>query len=85
MPRQGKKKGEPSPRCAYCGLTRAMLYQIAVPCRANNWKPPVISKRLKQKGSKRGVRVINFESLMAHIRNLPDDEIPAGAGEEAGE
>lgn len=69
MPRQGKS-GERSPRCQHSGLTRAMLYMLSVPCKGNKWNAPVKSKCIKRNGSKRGVRLVHYASLMAHIESL---------------
>lgn len=70
MPKQATKN-RPAERCQFTGLSRASLYNLAVPCQANQWTPPVQSRLLKQKGAKRGVRLINLASLLKHIKHLP--------------
>lgn len=53
------------------GLRRGMLYLLAVPCRENGNKPPVLSISVKgKKNSKRGKRLINVPSLLAHLDDL---------------
>lgn len=69
MPKQGRK-GVIAPRCQHSGLTRAMLYQLCVPSKANNWTPKVKSKCIKRNGSKRGVRLVHYRSLMDYIESL---------------
>lgn len=37
---------------------------------ANNGDPPVKSVVLRKRGALRGIRLISFDSLMAHLENL---------------
>jgi hypothetical protein len=46
---------------------------ITRPQEANNFNPPVASKILKQKGTRRGVRLVNYASLMAYLNGLSND------------
>jgi hypothetical protein len=62
----------PSPgnRCRLTGLSRSTLAELVVPCEANGHKPPVKSLVVKKHGAIRGIRLINFESLLGHLRHL---------------
>src|SRR4051812_48227452 len=52
----------------YTGLSRSALNALILPCRANEFKPPVKSKVLKSnKHAARGVRLICLESLLGYI------------------
>lgn len=83
MPRQSKQRGVASPRCPHSGLTRAQLHFLCVPSTENKWKPAVVSRKMSRKGSKRGIRLVNYESLMTYIAGLPVDSVPDGAEEGA--
>ena len=62
----------PSPgiRDALCGLNRSTMAELTVPCEANGHKPPVKSLVIKKRGATRGIRLINYDSLLAHLRSL---------------
>ena len=53
----------------HTGLGRSYLNTIILPCAGNNYKPPVRSISLRQRGCKYGVRLIDFQSLMTWIRS----------------
>ena len=62
LPREGE-------RCRYTDLPRGTLKDLVTPTRANNYKPPVRSISLrKSKYSKRGIRLIDYASLMEYLR-----------------
>jgi hypothetical protein len=61
---------QPGSRCALTGLTRSTLAELVAPCRANGEKPPVKSLVLKKRGATRGIRLINYDSLLDHLRTL---------------
>ena len=63
----------PGERCCYTGLSRSTLCELCVPCAANGNHPPVVSHVLRKRGAARGIRVISLVSLIAYIRNLPND------------
>jgi hypothetical protein len=72
------KSGERDP---LFGLSRGYLNTLILPTRANNYKPPVVSCVLRQRGARTGVRLINVESLRRHIvkhlePNSGEDEQP---------
>ena len=60
----------PGTRCSLTGLSRSTLAEMAVPCDANGHKPPVKSLVIRKRGATRGIRLINYESLIDHLRNL---------------
>ena len=50
-----------------CGFTRSYLNTLILPCRENNYTPPVRSFSLRRPGLKRGVRLVDVASLRAFI------------------
>jgi len=63
LPREGA-------RCPYTDLPRSTLKDLCIPTRANRFKPPVKSISLrKSKYAKRGIRLIDFNSLMRYLRS----------------
>lgn len=63
---------KPGQLCPYCGLTRSALNELILPTLRNNNKPPVRSFALRQKGAKKGIRLIDYDSLGAYIRANED-------------
>lgn len=61
---------KPGRRCIYTGLSRSTLNELAIPCEANNFLPPVKSAVIKKRGAMRGIRLVSYNSLMAHIETL---------------
>ena len=61
-------------KCPYSGLSRSTLNQLVLPCPANDGKPPVRSVVVRQRGALRGIRLINFDSLMTHLNALTEEE-----------
>jgi hypothetical protein len=60
----------PGQRCPFTSMSRSGLADKCVPNKSNNFKPPVRSVYLKaNKHSKRGVRLIDFQSLMNYIKS----------------
>lgn len=58
----------PRTRCPRTGLSRSFLADLCVPNKHNNFKPPVRSIFLKRmKHGKRGIRVIDYKSLMDYL------------------
>lgn len=49
------------------GLSRGYLNTLILPMRDNNYRPPVASCVLRQRGARTGVRLINVESLRDYI------------------
>jgi hypothetical protein len=66
MPRYGQK-------CPHTGLTRSALDLLTRPQPANNFRPAVKSRLMRQTGaSGRTIRLIDFDSLVRHLNSLPD-------------
>ena len=59
-------------RCPHTGLSRSKLNQLVLPCKENDFKPPVQSKVLRKRGTIRGTRLIVFDSLMGYLNGLDD-------------
>jgi hypothetical protein len=58
----------PRERCPFTGMSRSGLADICVPNKANRFKPPVRSIYLKKnKYAKRGIRLIDYTSLMKYL------------------
>jgi hypothetical protein len=53
--------------CPWTGLSRSAMNQLVLPCRQNNFRPPVRSYCLRQRGSKTGIRLVSFDSLINYI------------------
>ena len=59
-------------RCPHTGLSRSKMNQLVLPCKENDFKPPVESKVLRKRGTIRGTRLIVFDSLMGYLNGLDD-------------
>jgi hypothetical protein len=57
-------------RCPHTGLSRSKLNQLVLPCKENDFKPPVESKSVRSRGTIRGARIIVFDSLINYLRQL---------------
>jgi hypothetical protein len=69
----------PGDRCRLTGLSRSTLAELVVPCDANRHKPPVKSLVVKKRGAVRGIRLINFDSLLDHLHKLEGESAsPSG-------
>jgi hypothetical protein len=63
LPREGE-------HCPYTDMPRGTLKDLCVPSKANNFRPPVKSISLKKsKHAKRGIRLIDYNSLMKYLRS----------------
>jgi hypothetical protein len=62
----------PKERCKFTGLSRTSLLELCAPCKANDRKPPVRSHVLKKRHAQRGVRLIDYKSLIAYVRSQGD-------------
>ena len=60
----------PGARCRYTGLSRSTLNELTIPGPANGGTPPVKSVVLRRRGALRGIRLINYDSLMAYLAEL---------------
>ena len=62
----------PGKRCAYTGLSRTTLNELTIDSEANGYSAPVKSHVLRKRGAVRGIRLINFDSLMGYLSGLPE-------------
>jgi hypothetical protein len=60
LPRTGQ-------RCPWTGLSRSAMNELILPCKANDFLPPVESKVLQSQGRSRGVRLVIFASLKEYL------------------
>ncbi len=63
----------PLERCPHSGLSRSTLSELVLPGPANCYQPPVKSAVVKKAGAVRGIRLINYHSLLAHLDRLADE------------
>jgi hypothetical protein len=60
-------------KCPYTGLSRSGLDLLTRPQPANNFRPPVKSRLMRQTGTTgRIIRLIDYDSLVRHLNSLPD-------------
>jgi len=60
----------PGHRCPFTGLSRSTLNELIISGPANDGHPPVKSVVLRRRGALRGIRLINYDSLMAYLMSL---------------
>jgi len=60
----------PGDRCRLSSLSRSTLAELSVPCPANDYRPPVKSLVIKKRGATRGIRLINYDSLLDYLHKL---------------
>ena len=58
------KGGEHDP---HFGLTRSFINALVLPTEENNFKPKVRSFVMRHKGARKGVRLVDFQSLKNYI------------------
>ena len=51
----------------WTGLSRSVLNQLVLPCKENDFRPPVRSSTLRRRGTTKGVRLVDFQSLVNYI------------------
>jgi hypothetical protein len=63
---------KPGRECPFSHLSRTGLVNLCVPNKINGFKPPVRSIVLRQANpkSKRGARLVDYDSLIAYLRGL---------------
>lgn len=54
-------------RCPRTGLSRRTINELILPNERNQFRPKVRSYVLRQPGSQRGIRLIDYASLRAYI------------------
>ena len=63
---------QPGQRCRFTGLSRSTLNELCIDSPVNGYSAPVKSIVLKKRGAMRGIRLISYDSLMAHLESLVD-------------
>jgi hypothetical protein len=66
--------------CPWTGLSRSKMNELILPNEHNDFKPPVRSICLRNRGQKKGVRLIVFDSLMDYLRSFSDDQSKSKGG-----
>jgi len=66
-----------SGNCPWSGLTRSKINELVLPCKANGHRPPVKSVSLRQRGAKKGVRLVCLASLLAYLHERTEGGNPS--------
>jgi hypothetical protein len=61
-----------SKRCPFTGLSRTTMFELCAPCAANDFRPPVRSSVIKKRFAQRGIRLVDYKSLIAHLGGLAE-------------
>lgn len=69
----------PGKRCRFTGLSRSTLNELIIPSSANGQTAAVKSVVLRKRGAMRGIRLINYDSLMQYLSNLESIDHVGGA------
>lgn len=64
----------PKDRCPHTGLSRSTLCELSVPSEVNGGVPPVKSVVLRKRGAIRGIRLLSYDSLMAYLARLGEQQ-----------
>jgi len=59
--------------CPHTGLRRSKINELILPSEINGGHPPVKSFVLRRRGSRTGVRLVEFRSLVDYIRQHPQE------------
>jgi hypothetical protein len=57
------------------GLKRSKLNELVLPSPVNSFKPPVKSVCLRNKGQRKGVRLISYDSLKGYLDNMANEQL----------
>lgn len=60
-------------QCPHSGLKRSKMNELVLPNELNGGHPPVKSFVLQRRGSRTGVRLIDYKSLVDYIRAHPQE------------
>jgi hypothetical protein len=60
----------PGSRCRFTGLSWSTLNELTIPGPGNDGHPPVKSVVLRKRGALRGIRLVNYDSLMRYLSDL---------------
>ena len=69
---------KPGTLCPWTGLSRSKLNELVLPSPVNDFKPPVRSVSLRNRGQLKAVRLIMFDSLIGYMRGLLQQQTMAG-------
>ena len=58
---------KPGRLCPRTGLTRSALNELVLPTVRNEYRPPVKSFCLRQRGARKGIRLVDYASLRGYI------------------
>jgi hypothetical protein len=64
---------KPGTLCSHSGLSRSKMNELVLPSPVNNFKPPVKSVSLRNRGQVKAVRLISYDSLMTYLRSFLQD------------
>lgn len=78
LPRSGKL-------CPITGLSRSKFNELVLPCKFNNFRPPVESIVLRSPGRSRGVRLISYASAISFLKSQNRIEHVIALNEKFGE
>lgn len=67
--------------CPHSGLTRSYMNFLTLPSKTNGFNPPVESRVVKKDGTRRGIKLINYASLMAFLESQPNPKTLAELAE----
>lgn len=66
---------KPKTLCPWTGLSRSKLNELILPNELNGFKPPVRSLSLRNRGQVKAVRLIVYDSLMAYLRGMLEEQL----------
>ena len=66
-------------RCPYTGLSRTALCELSIPSKKNDFRPPVRSVLIRNRGAIRGTSLLDWDSLMAFLNSCSDESSPTRA------
>ena len=65
----------PGQRDPLFGFSRSYINSLILPCKQNDYTPPVLSFVLKKRGARCGVRLVDIASMEAHIKRNPQPKV----------
>jgi hypothetical protein len=75
-PRKYMRLPRPGQRDPLFGFSRSYLNSLILPCKENDYSPPVVSYVLKKRRDSRcGVRLVDLASLEAYIAQFPQPKV----------
>jgi hypothetical protein len=68
--------------CPWTQLSRSKMAQLVLPCKENDYRPPVRSVCLRKVGAQKGARLIPLRELLDYLRGKLEFAAPSGDPEE---